>query len=148
MAENLNFEEGELFQGPNVPIYVIRKKDDTAEPSIGFTYDEDDAEEYCEDCVVEDYEFSKVPGLNQEFDYDTTIEKLVLIYKESGYGNFSHVAYTPDIDEAREWISQHDEEGVNYFTEEIFALDIAERNMTAMAEEMLLEELENDDDVE
>lgn len=143
MAENLNFEEGDLFQGPNVPIYVIHKEDNTSEPPIGFTYSENEAEEYCEDCVVEDYVFVKVPGLNQEFDYDTTIERLVLIYKEIGYGGFHNVAYTPDMQEAKDWIAQHaDEEGVNYFTEEIFALDIAEREAAD------IDELLEDDDVE
>lgn len=122
------WEPTEFDDGINNPIYVIHDNDSNAEKAVAFTYDEDEAEKYTDDVIVKDYVYNRVPALNTTQSYSEDYDDVILVCKEIGYGSFCDVCYTPDLDEAKAYIEKHqyDEEGVSYFTEKVYSLDIIE----------------------
>ena len=103
-------------------IYVVRDVDKPAERTVGFFFNEEEAEKYCSEVpVVEDLEFHEVEALNKEGEHNITMweNKVTIVFEETGYGNFTDIGYTVDRAEAIQYLRDHSEEGKLLYTEDI-----------------------------
>lgn len=103
-------------------IYVVRDEDKPAERTVGFFFNEEEAEKYCSEVpVVENLMYTEVEALNKEGEHNITMweDKVTIVFEETGYGNFTDIGYTVDRDEAVQYLRDHFEEARKLYTEDI-----------------------------
>jgi hypothetical protein len=101
---------------------LVIKGSERSEPTYGYMYLESEAERFC-DAPGADYHYEKVYALDPDANYEIKEERndrVYLVFEEKANGDLVDIGYTPNEDEAKEYLRNHSSK--NLYTEEIVYL--------------------------